>query len=97
MNFLKPGGYIATNQLIGVYHGLCGGLGLPAVWAEVIAAENQLVEGEMMFIRQLLDKAAEVCGRHASIAAILINLVGGGFDKQGGVGFPGVAHGGFQH
>ncbi len=53
----------------------------PGVGAEVIAAENELLEGKAGVAGDLFDEVTEAGGLHAGVAAVLIDLIAGGFDE----------------
>ncbi len=54
----------------------------PRVWAKVVAAKDQLVHWNARFVCHTAKPRHEVLGRHASISAILIDLITGRFDHR---------------
>ena len=74
-------------------HGGLGAEALPGVGAEMVAAEDDAIEGKADAAGDGLDEVAEVGRRHAGIAAVLVDLVAGGLDQHRQAEPVGVAHG----
>ena len=81
VNLFEPGGNISADQLIGFCHGFFSRFILPAVRSEVVAAEDQVFAGKVMFIGQFPHKITEICRGHAGITTELIHLIGGCFNQ----------------
>jgi hypothetical protein len=64
-------------------HGLVGRQMLPRIGPEMVAAQNDARRSKPTRAAMSSTKSAEVGWRHAGIAAILIDLVAGGFDQHG--------------
>ena len=78
MDFFVAGSDVAADEFFAVRHGLGSGQMLPAVRAEVIAAEGDVAVG-----RQHGAGLRDVFGGgEAGVAAELVHLVGGGFEQK---------------
>jgi hypothetical protein len=66
---------VFSDEDVGLGHGGVGGFALPAVGAEVVAAEDDAVAGEVLLVGDGEDHVAEVGGPHAGVAAVLVDLI----------------------
>ena len=78
VDFFVTGLDVMADEFLAVGHRLIGGQVLPAVRAEVVAAENGVGVGGQQFF----DLGDELRRRHAGVATELIDLVRGGFKQQ---------------
>lgn len=94
MELAEAGGCVLSD------HDLCGGHGfggsglLPGIGAEVIATEEDAFGGKTELCGNVEDEPAEVGGLHAGVAAVLVDLVGGGFDEDWAAVVEGLPNGG---
>ena len=91
---------VGGDQHVGLVHCGAGGFALPAVGAEVVAAEDDAVAGELRAWSAMPStRSRNSGGPQAGVAAELVDLVGGGLDQDvaavgGGLGDGGLHHGG---
>ena len=78
VDFFVTGLDVMADEFLAVGHRLVCGQVLPAVRAEVVAAEDGVGVGGQQFF----DLGDELRRRHAGVAAELIDLVRGGFEQQ---------------
>jgi len=97
MDLVEAGGHVGADQLACMRHRDLGGLLLPRIRAEVIAAQDQAFARERLCIGQREQVVAELRRRHPRVSAELVDLVGGRFDQQRGVVVHRHLHGGQQH
>jgi len=97
MDLAKAGAHVVGDQDAGALEGGRRGLRLPDIGTEMIAPEQHPLTGEPDLIRQAPHDVPESRGLEAGVTAVLIHLVGGGFDQHGPVGGPGVLQGRAQH
>ena len=69
---------------------------LPGIGAEVVAAEDEVMGVKADAVRDFQGEVAEEKGGHAGVAALLVDLVGGGLEEEGGAVQEGLLHGGFD-
>ncbi|CSE39989.1 Uncharacterised protein [Shigella sonnei] len=75
MNFTEASTNICFYQLDGFFHRRIRIFLLPAVWPQMIAAENNAFACKSDFIGNRKNKFAKVCRCHSGITAKLIDLV----------------------
>ena len=83
MNLAKAGVHIVRDEPLGFLHSRLRGQILPAVRAQMIATEQHLLAPHVEPRRDLEYETAEIRGAHARVAAVLIDLIGGGLDQHG--------------
>ncbi len=76
----------AIHHDFGLLHGFFCGKMLPRIWTQMIATQNKALGIKAEAGCNVFDKAAEISRCHAGIAAILIDLIAGGFDQHVGFG-----------
>ncbi len=81
MQLGEPRRRIGGDHRLGLFHGVIGRQVLPRVRAQVVAAEDDARCVAAGALGRLGDEAAKVVGRHAGIAAILVDLVAGRLDQ----------------
>jgi hypothetical protein len=93
MNLAEAGYDILTDHFSSLRQCVTRRFVPPGIGTEVIAAEPQLLLAKPCLLRDLEYEATEVRGRHAGIAAELIDLIRRGLDEQGGIECPRLSHG----
>jgi len=82
VNLAKPGRHVVGHHALGALQCDLGGFGAPAVRAQMIAPEQQAIDGQRGARGNLGDVGPEIHRRHARVAAKLIDLVGGRLDER---------------
>lgn len=85
MQLGEAGPRIGLDHRHGLGHGAFRWQMFPRVWAKVVAAEDDPLLREGDAVGDAGDETGEIGGRHAGIAAVLIDLVAGRLNQQGGV------------
>jgi len=82
MDFAEASGGEGGDHDFGVTHGIGCGEVAPGIGAEMIAAEDEGSGGKTGLVGDGFDEAAEAGWLHTGVAAVLIDLVAGGFNKK---------------
>ena len=97
MQLEEPGPGIGRDHAFGLGHRRLGRKVAPGVGAKVIAAQHDLPLGTALLPRQIVHPRHKIGGRHAGIAAPVVDLVAGRLDQHGRARLAPVAQGGAQH
>ena len=97
MDLAKPSRDIGFDQLYGLFHRRLCGFILPAVWPQMVAAQNQAFLWKTDFLSDFEDKVTEVSRFHAGITAELVYLIRGGLNQDFIVCLQIEAQGGLNH
>ena len=83
VNLRKARRNIVSDHLFGANQGLRRRKMLPRIGSEVIAPQHDRLRVVSDLTRDRFNKAGEIGGRHASIAALLVDLIAGCLDDHG--------------
>ena len=86
MQLGEAGPGVGLDHRLGPLHRLIGRQMLPWIGTEMIAAEDHSGGIKADARRDTLHESAEISGRHAGIAALLVDLVAGRLDQDAPVG-----------
>src|SRR5690606_8018112 len=75
MNFGKACTNETINHDFSFAHGFTGGQVLPRIWPQMVTAQNEALSIKANICGYFFYKTAKICGCHARISAILINLI----------------------
>ena len=82
VDLAEAGGDVLRHHHLGLGHRLRRGQAAPGVGPEVVAAQHEQLRRQALDAGQRFDEAAEVDRRHAGVAAVLVDLVGGRLDQR---------------